>query len=75
MTAQTTASQLLGTAMGAAVGPLLGSNMYAIMSEAERVVAWCFMVWVKHVTTGAYPRIDLDTVGYCMVLCVCVCVS
>lgn len=31
MTAQTTASQLLGTAMGAAVGPLLGSNMYAIM--------------------------------------------
>jgi len=32
MTAQTTAAQLLGTAMGAAVGPFLGSNLYGLMS-------------------------------------------
>ena len=31
MTAQTTAAQLLGTAMGAAVGPFLGSNLYGLM--------------------------------------------
>lgn len=34
MTAQTTAAQLLGTAMGAAVGPFLGSNLYALMSSS-----------------------------------------
>ena len=36
MTAQTTAAQLLGTAMGAAVGPFLGSNLYAIMWKAQK---------------------------------------
>lgn len=35
MTAQTTAAQLLGTAMGAAVGPFLGSNLYGLMQEAK----------------------------------------
>lgn len=37
MTAQTTAAQLLGTAMGAAVGPFLGSNLYALMWKAQSV--------------------------------------
>ena len=52
MTAQTTAAQLLGTGLGAALGQILGSHMYTIMSGTEMGQHLRYLFWVLRFLLG-----------------------